>query len=116
MRRTASTGARGVARSWMVALLCLLAAGAAFHHFLAQRPGEAALRLIPRDALLAAALHTRPSPDQVTLFRRIHASMAREHASASLERAIVEATRDAPAAQEVRPYLDGSFAFALLKP
>src|SRR5205807_363716 len=35
---------------------------------------------------------------------------------ADLERAIANATRDAPAAQEVRRYLDGSFAFALLNP
>ena len=116
MRRMTSPGPRGVARSGIVALLCLALGALAVYHFVFQRPGEGALRLIPRDALLAATLDTHPSPQQAALFRRIDTAMARERAGAELNRAISEATRDAPLIREIRPYLGGSFAFALLKP
>jgi hypothetical protein len=105
-----------VARSGIVALICLALGGLAVYHLVFQRSGEGALRLIPSDALVAATLDTHPSPNQAALFRRIDAAMAREGAGIELNRAIERTTRDSPLIQEVRPQLDGSFALALLKP
>src|SRR5438093_3077918 len=113
--RSTNLGPRGVARSGIVALLCLVAGALAAYHFVFQRPGEAALSLIPSDALVVATLDTRPSVRQAALFQRIRSAMAREGADADVERAVTRANHDAPVVWELRPYLQDNFALALLK-
>src|SRR5271154_3173636 len=80
--------------SRLSALLMLMLIGGvgvlAYRHFF-QRPGEAAINLIPADALMVATLDTSPSPGQTLIFRRISDALHQEGIGPEFDRQVTSA-------------------------
>ncbi|HZT43994.1 MAG TPA: DUF3352 domain-containing protein [Chthonomonadaceae bacterium] len=100
-------------------LLILLAAvggGFAAYHYYFNRPGEAAIRLIPSDAMLVVTLDTSPSPQQVPVFERIHNALQREKLDTQADQLMTTAFENSTVGKEIRPVVRNDFAFALWQP
>lgn len=110
---------RHLGGSRVPALLLLLAAvggGFAAYHYYFNRPGEAAIRLIPSDAMLVVTLDTSPSPQQVPVFQRIHDALQREKLDTQADQLMTTAFDNSTAGKEIRPMVRNDFAFALWQP
>jgi hypothetical protein len=99
----------------VLAVFVLLAVGVLAYRILFTRPGEAAIQLIPQDALLVVTLDTTPSPQQVVTFKRISDAFKAEKLDAELDATLTSSFQNSPLAKEIRPYLGTSFAVAGLK-
>lgn len=78
------------------------------------RPGEAALRYVPSDALLVASFDLVPSPSQVLAFKHIDDSLSRNDLAKFAEGSILEAIDDSKAERAIKPLLLRSGAACLL--
>ena len=109
------TNTGGTRFATLVVLVALAAGGVfAFRHFF-HRGGEGAVQLIPADTLVVVTLDASPSPAQVPVFKHIMDTFKAEHLDAELEKAISNVQNSSPLARDVRPFVTGSLAYALLK-
>jgi hypothetical protein len=114
--RSARLRQRGGARlPALLALMLVFGAGVlAYQHFF-QRPGEAAINLIPADALIVATLDTTPSPEQVPVFAGIRSALRNAHIDTRFDEQVTQLVAQSPIAAQLRPTLASSFAAAVLK-
>src|SRR5580700_6801133 len=92
----------------LLALMLVFGVGVlAYRHFF-QRPGEAAINLIPSDALAVVTLDTTPSPEQVSVFRNITSALQAEHIDTLFDAQITRLLANSPIATQLRPTLANS--------
>lgn len=105
----------GGARLSALLLLLGVAGGlVAYRHFF-NRAGEAAIQLIPADAMMVLTVDANPSPQQTITFKRIEDALKREQADVQFDKAITSVLQNSPVGKEIRPYLRRNMALALLK-
>lgn len=93
-----------------VAAFAVLAVAA--YRFFSNRPGEAAITLIPDDASVVVTLDTNPSEQQVLAFKKINDALKDNGLAEKIDKAIGDMTNKSPIAKNLRPYLSHSFAYA----
>jgi len=101
-------------------LLCVGLAGAlatayAFRTFFA-RPGEAALRLIPKNAIVFGTADLSPSPTQTLVFKKIDDALARNGLDKKIDGALTDIAAHGSVGDELRPFAKRAAAFALIAP
>jgi len=103
----------GGTRAALLGVFLLVVVGGllAYRHFF-QRPGEAAIQLIPGDAMMVLTLDTNPSEQQVAVFKRISDAIQREGLDTQMENLIGEMFEKSPIGKDLRPYVMDSFAAA----
>lgn len=106
-------GAGKVAVLGSVVALGALAFGA--YKLFFQRPGEAAIQLIPADAQFVVTLDTNPSEMQVATFDRIYAALKREGIAEKVDEGLTDLFSKSPVGKEIRPLVATSFAMAQFK-
>jgi hypothetical protein len=111
-RRLHAGGARFPA---LLVLLVLAAGGVLAYRTFFHRAGEAAIQLIPADAMLVATLDTTPSPQQVALFKRIDDAVQREKVDTHIDKLVTSSLTNSNLGKEIRPQLKNSFALALFR-
>lgn len=94
------------------AFLLIVGGGLLAYRHLFHHPGEAAIQLIPGDALMVWTLDTSPSQQQVAAFKRISDAIQREGLDTQMESLIGEMFEKSPIGKELRPYVMDSFAVA----
>ncbi len=109
----------GAARKRSMGLLFALAAVCAVgavmaYKALSNRPGEAAIHLIPADALMVITVDTQPSAQQVPLFTRIDDALKKEGLDKKLDEMLMEMMEKSPIAADIRKHITQNFAFAVL--
>src|SRR6185436_2397887 len=98
-----------------LAFSLLLVVAAALAYKLFHRSGEQAIQLIPADALLIGTLDTNPSPAQAPVFARIARAIRARGLAEEADRAIGEMVEKSTLSTEIRPYISGSLAFAIMR-
>ena len=99
----------------LLVLTAMTAGGVYAYRTYFHRTGEAAVPLIPADALMVVTLDTTPSPAQTPTFKRIADAIKNEHLDAQLEDALAHNMANSPIARDARPFTTGSLAIATLK-
>ncbi|HZO91772.1 MAG TPA: DUF3352 domain-containing protein [Chthonomonadaceae bacterium] len=101
---------------WPVLLILLLviAGGIVAYRYFFNRLGEAAVQMIPGDAMRVVTLDTNASPQQVLVFRRIDDAFKREKVDTGFDDMVTSMMQNSPVAKEIRPLCAKSFAFAAL--
>jgi hypothetical protein len=99
----------------LLVLTAMTAGGVYAYRTYFHRTGEAAVPLIPADALMVITLDTTPSPGQTPTFKRIADAIKNEHLDAQLEDALAHSMANSPIARDARPFTTGSLAIATLK-
>jgi hypothetical protein len=97
----------------LLVLLLLVVGGTLAYRYLFQRPGEAAIQLLPADSLVVVTLDTTPSEQQAAVFRRISDAIRREGLDTQVDRLLADSLEKAPVSEKIRPYVKHSFAFAM---
>lgn len=87
----------------------------AFRSFFA-RPGEGALRLIPKSAIMFGTADLSPSPSQTLVFKKIDDALARNGLDKKIDGALTDIVAHGPVGDELRPYSKRAAAFAMLAP
>ncbi len=118
MNPTLTTGTRarrvGLKVAFGLTLCASLGAAYAFRTIFA-RPGEAALRFIPADALMVGTLDLSPSPQQALAFKRIDDAMDRNDMNRLVETSVLDIfSKKSPATDALRPLVQRNGAIALL--
>lgn len=85
----------------------------AYEHYF-HRAGEEATQLIPAAAHMVITMDLTPSPNQVPTFKQIGDALEREGLAGRLDESVRRNLTDTLLAQDLRPYLTGSMAFATL--
>src|SRR4051812_36628031 len=78
-----------------VVLCGSLAAALAFRSFFA-RPGEGALRYIPKDATIFGTMDLSPSPAQSLVFKKIDDALSRNGLADKIQGSLVDLLPDSP--------------------
>ncbi|MEZ0326395.1 MAG: DUF3352 domain-containing protein [Fimbriimonas sp.] len=118
MNPTISAGARarrvGYKIAFGVTLFASLGVAYAFKTIFA-RPGEAALRFVPADAMMVGTLDLSPSPAQALAFKHIDDAMDRNGMNRFVETSVLDIFSKKSAATDLlRPLVQRSGAIALL--
>lgn len=100
----------------LVGVSILAVAGVnAFNSFFA-RPGEDALRLVPKDALMVATLDLSPSPQQALTFKKIEEALSRHGMDKQLDGTLLDIIASgSPTLEPLRPFGTRAGAFAMFK-
>ncbi len=98
----------------LLVLLLLIGGGVLAYRYLFNRPGEAAIQLIPGDAMAVLTLDTNPSPQQVITFKQIHDAIQSEHVDTQIDDLMTGMMQNSPVAKEIRPYVSNNIAVAVL--
>lgn len=94
------------------AVVVSLAGAYAFKTFFA-RPGEAAIRLIPADAVLVGSIDLVPSPQQALTFKSIEDALNRNGMSQIASGSFLDVLGQSPVEQQIRTYALRSGALGL---
>jgi len=92
-----------------------LATAFAFRSFFA-RPGEGALKLIPKNAVVFGTVDLSPSPSQTLVFKKIDDALTRNGLDKKLDGALTDIIAHGPVSDELRPYSKRAAAFAMIGP
>jgi hypothetical protein len=97
-----------------LALLSVL--GFTAYKYFFDRPGEAAIALIPADADLVVTLDTNPSTQQLATFHKIATALKQEGILEKLDDTLTAVLNQNPVARRIRPYVAKSMALAVWMP
>ncbi|MGV3618443.1 MAG: DUF3352 domain-containing protein [Fimbriimonas sp.] len=104
----------GVRAAVGATLFASLAGALAFRSLMA-RPGEAALRLVPANAVIVATLDLSPSASQVIAFKRIDDALARNGLNGFMESSLIDMFEPSAKGREaLRPLVLRNGAVAIL--
>jgi len=99
----------------LVGASILAVAGVNAYRTFFARPGEDALRLVPKDALMVATLDLSPSPQQALVFKKIEDALAKHGMDKQLDGSLLDlVAAGSPALEQLRPYGTRAGAFASL--
>src|SRR5688572_24637639 len=113
---------RRFSRAGKTALLAVLGAaivvagGAIGFKYLFNRPGEAAVKMIPQDAMFVVTLDTNPGPNQLVAFQKLREQLQEGDTDKKIEQMLAEVFDRLPVPQEIRPHLRSNFAFCVMQP
>lgn len=96
-------------------LLSLVAVGViayGAYRLLFNRVGEAAIQLIPQDAVMVVTLDTNPSETQIPTFKRISDVLKAEGITDQIDKGLTDMFNRDPLGKDLRPYVTTNFAFA----
>ncbi len=93
------------------AIIVSLGAAYAFKTLYA-RPGEAAIALIPANALVVGSVDLSPSPQQTITFKNIDDALARNGLDKYSNKSVLDIIEHSPMADELRPFALRNAAFA----
>jgi hypothetical protein len=100
---------------WAMALILVVGVTLAYRWFF-YRPGEAAVQLVPQNALMVMTVDLVPSAGQIPLFRRIGEAIKNEGLQEKIDGAVTEGLEKSPVGREIRPYVATSLALAMIDP
>ncbi|MBC8063808.1 MAG: DUF3352 domain-containing protein [Chlorobia bacterium] len=99
----------------VIGSVAVIGTAVAFNNLFA-RPGEAALRLIPSNALVIGSADLSPAPNQTLVFKKIDEALTRNGLDKQIDGAMTDLVVQGPAAEKIRPYAKRGVAFAMLAP
>lgn len=97
----------------IIALALVALVGAIGFRYLFNRPGEAAVQYIPKEAYAVITLDTNPSPAQVAAFAKFRQAISKHGLDKALESALSGAFNQLPLPSQLRPQLKDNFALTV---